>query len=166
MCYHHSDCRNLTAEAEYEQQRAIYANSSEYNTTLPELKIYECCDANATYSNDYSVGSFDEDYEEDEVVTPGRCCIKEPMPLWLAILILVILGLIVAGCCFLCCFVRPRLDAVFRQYQRPHLTHDTVQTMAALKILSEGTGTTNTGVGGAGSNLMGSRPTAVPGKSK
>ncbi|XP_063725276.1 trithorax group protein osa-like [Symsagittifera roscoffensis] len=136
--------------------------TSDVNSTLiAELKIYECCDANATYATgDYSSGYDDEDYEDD-VMTPGRCCVKEPMPVWLAILILVILALILAGCCFLCCFIRPKLEGLCNQYQRPHISHDTIQTVAALKILTSDIGG---GGGGQNSNPFGGQPNWGPGQ--
>ena len=68
VCYHDYECRNFTAEAELEKLRNIYVNmTSDVNSTLiAELKIYECCDANATYATgDYSSGYDDEDYEDD-----------------------------------------------------------------------------------------------------
>ena len=116
----------------------MYSNGSVNGTKETAEPMYVCCNANtSSTSTDYGYT----DSENDEM-SPGVCCVQEPLPLWVTILLVIIFFILCTGCCVLCCVVRPKLEALMRRFETPRINADTIQTMAALKVLSTDTNPT------------------------
>ena len=146
VCQHHWQCRNMSEEARHENYYTstvspLYANSTILETNMTsdmEELFLECCNANES-STDYSGTTTTE-------VSPGVCCVREPVSVFVIIMSVIGMLLCIGAGCFICCYIRPKLESLCNRMQPNTMTRDDVQTAAALKTLSTPSG--NPQVGG------------------